>query len=350
MSLLTKRVSLEDVLVLVVAVSTALVIGGVMILAMGVDPLAAYQSMFWGAFGSVQNISETMLKATPLMLAGVGLAIAYRGKVWNLGAEGQIYMGAWVATWAGIVITGVPQALHLLLLIVVSFAAGALWGLIPGFLRTKFGLNEILTTLMMNYVATFWVSYLVRVPMRDPGSHGYPESEMLAASAWLPRILPGTRLNAGFLIALASAVFVYIFLFKTIFGYKIRAVGASQEAARYAGIGVAKYLLIALALSGGLAGIAGMVEISGIHYRLRAGFSPGYGFTAVVVSLLGKNSPLGVVLTSILFAALIVGSDSMQHTVGVPFFLVYIIQGLVVLFVLGRELYVRRWKRHGRTG
>ena len=340
-----RRISVvDDLLVPTIAVSLALTVAGVLILAMGINPLSAYVAMFLGAFGSANSISETLLKATPLMLAGLGLAIAYNCKVWNIGAEGQLYIGAWLATWAGIVVSGIPQPIHILLLTLVGFMGGALWALIPALLKTRFQLNEIITTIMMNYIATIWISYLVRIPMIDPESYGYPQSQVLSISAWLPRILPETRLNIGFLMALVFAVILQILLFKTTLGFKITAVGANQEAARYGGMKIATTILMTMAISGGLAGIAGMVEIAGVHHRLRAGFSPGYGFTAIVVSLLGRNRPLGVVLSAILFGALIVGADSMQQSVGVPFFLSYIIQGLVVLFMVSREIYIRKWR------
>lgn len=334
---------LTDNLALIFSVLAAFAVGGVLILMAGANPLDAYMNLADGAFGSVRAITNTLVKTIPLLLIGVGLTIAYKCRVWNIGAEGQLFMGATLATWMGITFTGIPALALIPLAIVGGFLAGGLWAAIPGILKAKLEVNEVITTVMMNYIAILEMRYLITGPMGDPAGHGFPLSPPIAPSAYLPKILPedlvreASRLHAGILIALASAVLVYMLFSKTTLGYQIRVVGANREAARYGGIGVFKSIVIAMFLSGGFAGLAGMVEVFGVHHRLMEGISPGYGYTAIVVALLGKLHPGGVVLAAFFFAALIVGGDTMAYRSGIPIFLAYVIQGVVILFVLASE-------------
>lgn len=326
------------------AVAGALAVGSGLILLAGASPLVAYKALIDGAFGSLYSLSETLVRAHPLLLAGLGVTIAIRCGVWNIGAEGQLYLGALMATWLGITLTTWPPALLIPLAIVASFLAGGFWAMIPGVLKAKRGVSEIINTIMMNYVAIFGVSYLVTGPLQE-ARRVLPQSPPIAEVAQLPIIVSGTRLHMGVILALISAVAVYIILWKTTLGYEIRAVGSNPEAARYGGISVGRKVVTAMTISGGLAGLAGMGEILGIHHRLISAFSPGYGYTAIAVALLGRLHPLGVVLAAILFGILEVGSGTIQRTAGVPVQVLYIIQGLVILFLLLGEFLHRSYIR-----
>ncbi len=240
--------------------------------------------------------------------------------------------------------------LHALLLlpgtILASFLGGALWGGIPGWLKAKLNVNEILSTIMLNAIAWQLMIYFLRGPMIDPKERSYgtgvPQTEQLPHQVWLGRMLPRTRLHWGLIIAIGLAVLVYIFLWRTSLGYKMRAVGAQKEAARYAGMPVERLLVLAMALSGGFAGIAGMIEVLGIHHRLMDGISAGYGFSGIVAALFGQLHPLGAIPASFLFGALMLGADMMQRAVSIPAAIVFTIQGLVVLFVVGSDIFIRR--------
>jgi len=325
-----------------VAVAAGLAVGALLIIGVGADPIKAYQALWEGSFGSIHSVTETIVKATPLLLAGLGMLIAYRGSVWNIGAEGQLQLGALAATVLGIVLGGLPAVVLLPLVIIGAFLAGGLWAAIAGWLKAKLEVNEVITTIMMNFVAILTVNWVMTGPLQDPTSGGVPITPYIAEAAQLPRLIPRTRLHAGLLLALICVGLVYVLLFKTTLGYQIRAVGANPRAARLAGIDVTRTILVAMVLSGGLAGLAGMSEICGLHHRLMGGFSPGYGFTAMVVALLGKLHPLGTVVAAILFAALVVGADAMTRAVRITTSLVFIIQGVVILFVLGSEFFVQK--------
>lgn len=333
---------LMKILAPIVAILMAFAVGAVLIYWAGADPLEGYKSFFYGAFGSIHNISETIVKATPLLVVSLAICVAFRCKVWNIGAEGQLIMGAIIATLIGIGLTGIPAALLILFIFAASFFGGALWGAIPGLLKAKLGVNEIIVTIMMNWIAIWMLLYLVRGPLMDPAAGGFAVSQYITSSAFLPKLIPGTRIHSGFLIALLCAFLVYIFLFKTPLGYRIRTVGANPGAARYGGMSVAKNIVIAMIISGGLAGLAGAIEICGLHHRLLDGISAGYGYIAIVPALLGKLHPAWVIVTSILFGGIMVGTMAMQRTITVmPFNILYVIMGLVILFVLASEVLIR---------
>lgn len=320
---------------LTVAVVAALAVGAVLILIAGANPVTGYSALFMGAFGSLHSVAEVLVKATPLLLAGLGIALAFKAGYWNIGAEGQLLMGALGAVWIGLSASGWPMAVALPVMVVVGFVAGAAWGLIPGVLQARLGVSEIITTIMLNYVAFLLVNFFVTGPLKE--AEGFmPQTDVIAASAVLPRLLMPTRLHAGILIALVTAGAIYWVMMRSTFGFRIRVVGANPDAAKYAGISVGRTWIIISAVSGGLAGLAGMVEVSGVHQRLLEHISGGYGYTAIMVALLGWLHPLGVVLASVLFAAMRVGADAMQRATGVPVSLVYVIQALIILFVLGR--------------
>ena len=342
-----------EALLPVAAVALALLIGAGMLLALGADPLKAYSAMLQGAAGSVSGITQTLVKATPLLLVGLGITIAFRGGVINIGGEGQLIVGALAATAMALAFPEWPGVILLPLALAAGVAGGAAWGGVPGVLKARLGVNEILSTIMMNQIAIQLSNYLLRGPMIDPAEIArgtqIAQSAQLPQQVWLIRLVPRTLLNGGALIAVVMAVLVYIFLWRTTIGYRIRAVGLNAEAARYAGIRVPVYQALALVLGGAFAGLAGAVEVLGVQHRMMEGLSGGYGFSGIVAALFGKLHPLGVIPASILFGGLLVGADKMQRAVQVPSALIGALQGLVVLFVVSSDIWARYRARRRQT-
>ncbi|NPV57767.1 MAG: ABC transporter permease [Anaerolineae bacterium] len=322
----------------VIAIVVALLVSAVVLLVAGYDPLEAYPIMWKGAFSDQRTFSEVLLKATPLILLGAGLSLTFRCGIVNLGAEGQFYAGSVVATLIGINFANLPSYLLIPLVLLGGALSGALWAMLAGYLKVRFNASEVVTTIMLNYVAIIFTGYLVTGPMQE-SKVGFPQTAQIGEAAWLPRFLPPTRLHIGFLIALLVALLIYILLFKTSTGYGIRAVGINAEAARYAGINVRRNILLAMAISGGAAGLGGAIEVTGLTYRLFQMISPGYGFDAIAVSLLVNNNPIATVLSGILFGALRSGSEMMQMNLKVPSVLVSAIQGIVILSVVAFSVY-----------
>lgn len=329
-------------------VVAAFVASGGLILLIGKNPVTAFSALFAGAFGSANSWAETAVKATPLLFVGVAISFAFRAKAWNIGAEGQLYIGALTSTAFMIYLPfDLPAPLMIPLAAAAGFVGGALFSLIPALLRAYHGINEIIVTILLNYVAIYFTSYCIYGPMRTTEGP-LPVTDMIPDSGVMPVLVPNTRLHAGILIAIGVAFFVQWLLWRTTLGYEVRVVGASRDAAAYAGIPVARSLLLAMVVSGGIAGIAGMVEVSALHHRLMDGVSPGYGFTGIVVALLAKLNPVAAVFAALLFGGLIVGGDSMQRAAGISAMMVYIIQGLVVLMVLGTD-YILHYLKLGRA-
>lgn len=328
------------------AVLFALVVGAVILLLLGVNPLEAYAAMIAGAFGTVSGITQSIAKATPLLLVGLGICIAFRASVINIGAEGQIVLGALAATAFSLGFRTLPDWLLVPLTMLAGFAAGAFWGFIPGVLKARFGVNEILSTVMLNVVATQILFAMLRGPLIDPAgitAKTYlPQSEQLPEAVWLPKLVPQTLFHTGAVVAVVLAFVVYIFLWRTTIGYRIRAVGLNPDASRYAGIRVPVYQALALTLAGGFAGLAGVVEVIGVQHRLLEGITSGYGFSGIVAALFGGLHPLGTIPASYLFGSLLVGADKMQRAVQVPSSLVDVLLGLIVLFVVGSQYYARK--------
>jgi len=320
------------------SIVSALVLGAFVILAMGLDPLNAYQNLLKGSLGSVNAIGETLVKTTPLLFTGLSYALARRCGLFNLGAEGQLYMGGFLASVVGIYIKGLPIFIHLPFALIAGFIGGGLWGLLAAWLKLKFGASELITTIMLNYVATHWISYLVTGPMKEPPGD-FPQSAQIEISAQLPRIVAGTRLHLGLIVALLGIAFFYWFLWKTTIGYEVRVVGENSEAAQYAGMNISRNALLAMFIAGGFAGLAGSSEILGVQQRLFQNFSPNYGFDGIAVALLGQNTPIGILLAGILFGILRSGANMMQMAAKVPIALIYIIQALVIMFVVGSNLF-----------
>ncbi len=320
------------------AIPIALMIGGVFLLLAGYDPVKAYTAMWDGAFKDRTAFTEVLIKATPLIFIGIGLAIAFKCSIWNIGAEGQFYAGAVMATVTGIYLGSLPRFILMPLVLVMGVVGGALWGMLAAYLKNRFGANEVVTTIMLNYIAIFFTGFLVTGPMIETKGL-FPQTPKISEAAWLPRFLPPTRLHIGFILAIILAILLYILIFKTTTGYTIRAVGINPDAARYAGINVKKNILLAMAISGGAAGLAGAVEVAAISYRLYQLISPGFGFDGIAVSLLVNNNPLGVIFSGFLFGALRSGAEVMMMSAKVPSVLVYMIQGMVILSVVAFGVY-----------
>lgn len=329
------RSKLPDILFPIFAIVFSLFIGGLLILTIGINPLSAYGVMLKGIAESKYAVGTVFVKATPLFITGMGLAFAFRSGIFNIGAEGQIYIGALFGTFVGIHDWGLPAPLHVFLCLLAAFIGGGIWGAIPGFLKAKYSVNEIITTILMNYIATNLIAYLARGPMRDnQKSLAAPQqtAEVLK-TARLPIIVSETRLHAGFLIALVIMLILCVIMFTTSFGFKCKLVGLNTEASKYAGLNVLTLAVLAMAISGGLCGIAGTVEIMGVQRRLRGAFIGNTGFKAIAVALLGKNNPAAILFTALLFGALEVGANSMESLAGVPSPIVDTIQA-VVIFVI----------------
>jgi simple sugar transport system permease protein len=316
------------------AIILALALGGVIMAISGVKPLEGYQALFRGAFGGPSRIGVTLTKATPLILAGLGVALPLRCGLINLGAEGQVYIGALFATLAALGLHDLPMVVHLPIVVAAGFLGGAMWGAIPGWLKARLHLNELITTIMLGYIAFWIVSYLVHGPMKDPDGGGYPWSLKIPEPAQLPIILKTYRVNLGFVVALVAAVVSHFLLWQTTFGFEMRAVGAGPLAARMAGINAGRTTILTFAIGGGLAGMAGMADIMGVQFRLSDFFSPGYGWDAIVVAMAGQANPFGVVVMGVFFGALRNGADSASRSIGMPASISLIIQALVLLFVI----------------
>jgi general nucleoside transport system permease protein len=338
-----------EALLPLIAVPLALLVGAGMLLALGVNPLEAYGAMVQGAFGNVSGFTQTLVKATPLLLVGLGVTIAFRGGVINIGGEGQILVGGLAATALAVGFPTVSGWILLPACMLGATLAGAVWGGIPGVLKARMGVNEILSTVMMNAIALQLANYLLRGPMIDPeeierGTR-IAQSALLPAQVWLPRLIPRTLLHSGAILAVILAILVYIFLWRTTTGYRIRAVGLNALASRYAGIQVPVFQALALVLGGAFAGLAGGIEVLGIQHRMVEGMSGGYGFSGIVAALFGKLHPLGLIPASVLFGGLLVGGDRMQRAMQVPSAMIMALMGLVVLFVVSSEIWARRRAR-----
>ena len=332
------------------AVAAALVVGAVMLALLGVAPAEAYAAMFEGAFGSLNAVADTLVKATPLLLVAVGICIAFRGGMLNIGGEGQLIVGALAATATILFAPPLPSWALIPLGLGLGFLAGAMWGAVPGLLKARLQVNEILTTIMMNAIAVQLLNFLLRGPMMDPeqvlaGSF-IPQTARFTIAADLPRLVP-TRLHAGFLLAILVAVLAWVLLWRTTIGFRIRAVGLNPFASRRAGIRVSRYSVMAMVLSGALAGLAGAVMVMGVNHRMftdgsSAGFTGSAGFNGIVAALFGQLHPLGAIPAAVFFGGLIVGANAMQRAVQIPSAMITALNGLLVIFVVSSDIWRRR--------
>lgn len=357
--------------VILLAILTGIILGGLLVAVTTAEVYAAFKVSLWsglkeafvtmwntyvalftGAVGNPEKIKlafdsgdpltirrainpffESLVQTTPYIFAGLAVALGFRVGLFNIGVEGQIFMGAITGVWAGYAIHGLPPIIHIPVALFFGALGGAIWGFVPGFLKAKTGAHEVIITIMMNYIAFRLSDWLLKGPMADPTEYT-PKTPWILESAELPKLF-GTpiRFHIGFFIAIGVAILVYIFLFKTTWGLQLRMVGSNPNAARYAGIKIATSTIIAMVLSGALAGLAGANEILGVNHRLIPAFSSGYGFDSIALALLGKSHPFGVILSSLLFGFLRNGARSMQLTVGVPIDIVSILQALILAFI-----------------
>lgn len=347
------------ILVPLVSLVLAFLFGAVLLAVAGANPWETYQAMFAGAFGTptqwqggeLYNVTETLVKAVPLILTGLSVAIAFRMLFWNIGAEGQLVMGgiaaAAVALFLPSVLTFLPQSpwIYLPLMFIAALIAGALWALVPALLKAYLGVNEIITTLMFNYVAILLYQFLFTTAWKDPEGFGFPGSALFPEFTWLPRL--SGRLHWGLILAIGIAVVIWIILDKMRWGYEIRLIGENQTAARYAGVSIIRNIIFVMLLSGGLAGLAGFVEVAAVSHRLQHGLAVNYGFTGIIVAWLAKLNPLIVVPVSILFGALLLAGREIQPS-GIP----KLIQGIILFCLIGSDVLLRyriRFVRRGRT-
>ncbi|BCH27450.1 ABC transporter permease [Mesorhizobium sp. L-8-3] len=329
------------------AIAATLVFTSLLVLAAGASPFSVLYLVAKGAAGSQFAALETLTRATPLIFTGLAVAVAFRAKLWNIGAEAQLYVGAVVTVVLGTGALPLPSVLLLPVIAVSAMAAGALLLLGPALLKTRFGVDEVVTTLLLNFIVLLFVSMLLEGPLKDPTGLGWPQSSKVIADAQLPRIIRGKRLHYGFVLALVAAVAIWVVMKKTVLGYEMRAVGHNPEAARFAGIPVNPVLMKTAMLSGGLAALAGFSEVAGLKGNLTLDLSPGYGYAGIVVAMLAMLNPLGVVLSAIFVAGIFVGADAMSRSAGVPSYIADVMTATALLTMVTAILLTRfriRWR------
>jgi len=332
LSALTRTLSIP-----VLSVLTALLIGALIIWVSGGDPITGYIGLFEGSLGKTRSLSETAVAATPYILAGLAVALGFRGGLFNIGVEGQIFIGSICAVYVGYAVAGLPWIIHMPLAFLAGCLGGAITAGIPGFLKARTGAHEVITTIMINYIAIFFTNWLVTGPLQDPKTI-VPQTRPILPSAQLPPLFAGYRVSWGIVVALGIAILVYWLLWKTVLGFEIRTVGSNAEAARYAGIKVERNIVITMMLSGALAGAAGAIEVIGLNRYFSPAFSIGYGFDSIAVAVLGKNHPFGVVASAFIFGALNTGAGLMQLRTQAPIFIISIVQALILMFVAADEI------------
>jgi simple sugar transport system permease protein len=320
------------------AILAALAVAALFIRLIGYNPLDVFGKIFAGSLGTAYRFRETINKAIPLCVLSLGTAVAFRMKFWNIGQEGQFYLGAYGASLWALFFPNLPSPLLLSLMFLTGFLFGGLWALIPALLKVRFSTSETLVTLMLNYVAAKWVSYLQYGPWKDPKGMGFPKIASFSSSAVLPSLF---GIHIGWIIGLCLAVLVYILLKRMKLGYEIDVLGESEATARYAGISVFRVMITAILISGGLCGIAGMMQASAVERSLSDQLSGGLGFTAVITTWLARLNPLTIIVVSFLFSMLIQGGNFLQSSLQIPASISPIIQGIIIFFVLGSEFFIR---------
>ena len=329
-----------------IAVVAAFLVGGVFVLLIGDNPIETYRLLIGSALWWPDGIGFTLFLATPLIFTGLAVAVAFRAGLLNIGAEGQLYVAAFATAWTGIVQANLPAGVLIPLCVLSAIAAGSIWGAIPGLLKARFGSHEVINTIMMNFIAVALVSYFTQYHYRSPGDP-ILQTALISPSAHIPRFghfIPGfpdrIPLNVSFVLALAAAGLVYVFLWRTKWGYELRATGSSPSAAEYGGIFVRRQIVVAMAISGGLAGMVGINEVLGYRHRYYDGFSDNYGFTGIAVALLGRNHPVGVIAAALLFAVLTRGGIPVDaFTRNVTKDIVQILQATIILFVAAEAFF-----------
>ncbi|MGA6927423.1 MAG: ABC transporter permease [Desulfosarcina sp.] len=333
-----------SLLTLVFSLAAGMVGIGLIFLLCGANPLFAFNKIFSGSFGSAYGFKETVTKAIPLILIGGGLALVFKAKFWNIGAEGQLLMGAVFGTWVGLNWgPALPALVIVPLMFVAGFVGGALWGLIPAILKVRFAINEVISTLMLNYICAEFLTLLIVGPWKSAKKFGFPYTDDLPDSAILS-LLPGSRIHTVTLVlALVAMVVLTIVIYKTRFGYEVRVIGENPDAAKYAGIDFGRTTLLIMVVSGGLAGLAGVGEVAGIHHYLSypASISSGYGFTAIIVAWLAKLNPFYVIFSGLFFAGILVGGDAIQISLGLPAATVEVFNGTLLIFLIMGDFFTK---------
>lgn len=317
-----------------VALAASLVLCALLFLAVGVSPFAAFQSLVQGAFGTWRAATETLVKATPLIFTGLATAIAFRARLWNIGAEGQVFAGAMFAYWCQSALAGTSAWIQLPVIVLGAMVGGGLYAGLAAILKTRFRVDEVISTVMLNYIIVFALSLLLlKGPWSEAGGF-FEQTAKVDPGSILPILFDKTRLHLGFLLALIAAAFVYLMMKKSPVGFEIRAAGSNLRALEVQGTNSRRVVLMVMLISGALAGLAGMSEVYGVHYRLKAGAITSYGYTGIIVAILGLLNPWGVVIAAILFGALVNGATFMQIKTGVPSALIYAIEAILLLFYL----------------
>ena len=346
---LEKRVEVSPLwqfLSALLALAIAFAVSAVLIAFAGANVGEAFLAMARGSVGSTSAFAETIVQATPLILTGLAVTVAFRGRLWNIGAEGQFFAGAMAVFWASAILPNLPALAMGMWVFSAAILAGSIWGAIPAFLKARFGSNEVIVTVMMNFIIHFILSYLLSGPWQDPAS-SFLQTAKFPATANFSRLITGTRIHLGLGIALVTAVVVWFLLWKTTLGYEIRAYGINALASKFKGIPPMRTIILTLAISGAIAGLAGASEVTGLHGRLRLDISTGYGFTGIIVALLGRLHPVGVILAAIVMGALVNGPLAMQITSGVPIAMAFVIRGVVLVALLTVEVLAQyRIRRH----
>ena len=339
---LEKRVNATSwgrVLVLGAALLLVLLISWFFFLAVGIEPLAAYKIIGEEIFLTKYGWQDLLVKMTPLMFTGLAVALAAQMQQWNIGAEGQFHMGTFAMTWVALHYDGqLPDGMLIVLMLIMAMIGGGCWGCIPGFLKARFGVNEIITSLLLNYVAAAWIDYLLFGAWRDPGTNNFPITKEFSEAAQLPSF-GNTSIHAGLILAFVFIAIVAWVLWKTKLGFQIRLTGDNPDAARYSGVNIRTLTILVFAASGAIAGLAGFSEVAGIHYRLQQNISIGYGYTGIIVAWLARNHPLGVVLSAFFMSIVFVSAEVLQIEYGLPISMVYLYQGIILFTVLGSEIF-----------
>jgi ABC-type uncharacterized transport system permease subunit len=334
----------------VVAAVALFVVGFVLFSSLGRNPWAAFYVFFVKPVDTMYGVGELLLKASPLMLCAIGLAAGYRANVWNIGAEGQLTLGAIAGGGVALAFQDQGGAWLLPLMVVAGAAGGMAWAAIPAWLRTRFNANEILTSLMLVYVAKLGLSYLVHGPWRDPEGFNFPQSTMFVDAALLPNLLPETRLNVGLLIALAAIALAWVFMQRSLTGFQMRVAGLAPAAANYAGISASRTVWLGMLIGGACAGIAGVNEAAGPIGQLLPSMSPGYGFAAIIVAFVGRLQPIGILLASLLMSLLYLGGEAAQIGLALPSAITGLFQGMLLFFLLAADVFINfRLRIHRRA-
>lgn len=338
----TKRTDMNrknEIVIRIVAILLSIVCAGLVLAILGLDPIRVFSSIIDGSIGTEMRIQQTLTKAIPLLITSLGIIVAFKMNFWNIGAEGQITMGALGATFVALnAPDSMPSFVILLLMFVTATICGAIWAFIPAIFKAKMGTNETIFTLMMNYVAIKFVTYLQYGPWRDPGSSGFPRIAQFRPSCVLPSI---GGVNIGIIFALICVAFIYFFINHTKKGYEISVVGQSTETARYAGMNISRIIIVAMLISGGLCGTVGMIQASAVQKTLVAGIANGYGFTAIITAWLSKLNPIVCLFVCLVFAGLLQGGEYIQIAMGVSSAVAAVVQGLILFFVLGSEFFIQ---------